>query len=255
VWKSTLDGQTLTFRLAGINNQNFIMRDEQTGSWWQQISGEAILGPLAGKRLQQMSWDEVTFAVWRREHPGTLVLLPDATREESYAKENWEERIAKAPIVTPVDPADDLQPRDLVVGVVSGEAAKAFPWSALGPDRPIADRVGETPLLILMHTDGRSLRCFDRRLKPAAPGDDRNARGSGKPDELASDDPLELFLEAGTDPPILIDAGTGSRWDFAGLAVSGPLEGRRLERATCLKDFWFDWKLYHPGTDVFVDRP
>ena len=232
-----MDGQALTFRLAGINNQNFIMRDEQTGTWWQQISGEAIHGPLKGKRLDHISWDEVTFAVWRGEHPEALVLLPDETKEESYAKENWEERIAKAPTVTPLDPADALQPRDLVVGVVSGEGAKAFPWSALGPDRPISDRVGETPLLILMHTDGRSLRCFDRRPDPA------------------SDEPLDLYLLAQSDPPMLVDAGSGSLWDFTGLATEGPLAGKQLPRAACLKDFWFDWKLYHPATAVFVDRP
>jgi hypothetical protein len=32
VWTRQVDGITLTFRLAGINNQNFIMRDEETGS-------------------------------------------------------------------------------------------------------------------------------------------------------------------------------------------------------------------------------
>ena len=246
-----MDGRTLTFRLAGINNQNFVMRDEQTGTWWQQISGEAILGPLAGKRLQQMSWDEVTFAVWRGEHPGALVLLPDAAKEESYAKENWEERIAKAPTVTPVDASDPLSPRDLVVGVVSGTAARAYPTGALGPDRPIADRVGETPLLIVMHTDGRSLRCFDRRLGAAL----KATASADAPEDIGSDGPLELFLEAGSDPPMLVDLGTGSRWDFSGLATSGPLEGRRLDRVSCLKDFWFDWKLYHPDTDVFIDAP
>jgi hypothetical protein len=238
VWKSTVDGRTLTFRLAGINNQNFVMRDEQTGTWWQQISGEAILGPLKGKSLDHISWDEVTFAVWRGEHPEALVLLPDEAKEESYAKDNWEERIAKAPTVTPVDASDPLSPRDLVVGVVSGDAARAYPYNALGADRPIADRVGETPLIIVMHTDGRSLRCFDRRLDP----------GSG-------DDSLELYLMAGSDPPMMVDAGTGSLWDFSGVATGGPLAGRRLARVTCLKDFWFDWKLYHPDTSVFDDRP
>jgi hypothetical protein len=51
VWSSAIDGRVLTFRLVGINNQNFVMQDDQTGSWWQQVSGEAILGPLKGRRL------------------------------------------------------------------------------------------------------------------------------------------------------------------------------------------------------------
>jgi hypothetical protein len=39
-------GRRLTFHLAGINNQNFLMRDEETGSYCQKISGSAISGPL-----------------------------------------------------------------------------------------------------------------------------------------------------------------------------------------------------------------
>jgi hypothetical protein len=39
--------------------------------------------------------------------------------------------------------------------------------------------------------------------------------------------------------------------EFSGTAISGPLSGKRLERVTLLKDFWFDWKNYHPHTSVF----
>ena len=41
----------LHFYLAGINNQNFLMRDKETGTWWQQITGKAIYGPLKGASL------------------------------------------------------------------------------------------------------------------------------------------------------------------------------------------------------------
>jgi len=68
VWEATVDGRQLHFQLAGINNQNFIMRDEETGSWWQQVTGEAILGPLKGQRLTPVFHDELTFATWKREN-------------------------------------------------------------------------------------------------------------------------------------------------------------------------------------------
>ncbi len=55
-------GLILSFHLAGINNQNFLMRDDQTGTFWQQISGRAISGPLAGLQLEPVYSDEVTFA-------------------------------------------------------------------------------------------------------------------------------------------------------------------------------------------------
>lgn len=48
MWARTIQGETLTFHLAGIHNQNFLMRDEETGSFWQQVSGECIAGPMRG---------------------------------------------------------------------------------------------------------------------------------------------------------------------------------------------------------------
>jgi hypothetical protein len=231
VWKSRLDGRTLHFHLAGINNQNFIMRDEETGTWWQQVTGCAILGPLKGQCLETIPWDEVTFAVFRQEHPGALVLRAAKSAKDDYAEADWEKKVADYPTVTPVDPHDDPKPRDLVVGVASSGAATAYPWTTLAAQNPILDSVGGTPLLILLHPDGRSLRCFDCRIDGTT---------------------LELFLKTGTGPPVIVDGKTGSEWDFAGLAMAGPMAGRRLARVTCLKDFWFDWKTYNPGTRVFA---
>jgi hypothetical protein len=69
VWESTVNGQVLTFRLAGINNQNFIMRDDETGTWWQQVTGKAIHGPLKGYQLKSVFHDDISFAIWKREKP------------------------------------------------------------------------------------------------------------------------------------------------------------------------------------------
>jgi len=231
VWKSRLGGRTLHFHLAGINNQNFIMRDDETGSWWQQVTGCAILGPLSGTCLDAIPWDEVTFGVFKREFPHAQVLLPAADLKDQYAGPDWEKEIAEFPTVTPVDPRDALKPRDLVVGVTSEGSAKAYPWAQLSPARPIVDTVGSTPLLILLNTDGRSLRCFDRRL------DGRT---------------LQSFSGVPSCPPAIHDDDTGSEWDFTGLATSGPLVGARLARLICLKDYWFDWKNYNPNTAVYA---
>ena len=234
MWNATVEGRTLHFHLAGINNQNFIMRDEETGTWWQQITGCALHGPLEGRCLDPVAWDEVTLAVWRQDHPATRVLLPDAERVEEYAGADWEAEIDELPLVTPIDPDDALQPRDLVVGLEAGGAAKAIPWKALFARGALSDRVGEQPVLLVLHPDGRSLRCFDPR---------------------AGGRTLDLFRPpcGGTplaDDEVLRDRDTGSGWDFTGKARSGPLAGTSLAAYPCLKDDWFDWKLYHPGTGV-----
>ena len=85
MWSSIVDGQRLTFRLMGVNNQNFVMEDLQTGTWWQQVTGEALLGPLAGRRLRMLRFDEVALSIWTAEHPDTLVLEPAPGYEQSYS--------------------------------------------------------------------------------------------------------------------------------------------------------------------------
>ena len=61
---------------------------------------------------------------------------------------------------------------------------------------------------------------------------------------------VELFAKVESHPFRLIDAATGSEFDFTGTAVSGPLAGRTLSRVPFLEEYWFDWKNYHPNTEV-----
>ena len=55
------------------------MRDEETGSYWQQITGTAIAGPLKGRELTLVPQDELTFALWKKEQPNGTVLAPLGT--------------------------------------------------------------------------------------------------------------------------------------------------------------------------------
>lgn len=230
MWETTIEGRRLNFHLAGINNQNFIMQDEETGSWWQQVTGEAVLGPLKGRRLKAVSHDELTFATWKGERPDGRVLRPDDSAPWKAFSENWEEKTARMPTVTKSDPGDALPPREVVIGVKVGEKAVAYPLSSLQRQSPIVDTVGGRPIILVLSDDGKSVRVFDRTL---------DARR------------LELFQQAGAKPLRLTDTETGSEWDFTGKAVAGPFAGRQLQKIDFLKDYWFDWKLYNPATTVY----
>lgn len=233
MWETTVEGRPLHFRLAGINNQNFIMRDEETGSWWQQVSGECILGPLKGRRLRSVLHDELTFGLWRRENAAGRVLRPDdrIAAANRYAPADWDARMDKVPVVVTPDADERLGPRALVVGLELGGKAKAYPFDALQKQGPVVDEVGGVPLLVVVAEDGKSVRAFERRVDGRA---------------------LEFFAQPEARPLRLVDAETGSEWDFTGAAVAGPLAGRRLTRVAVLNDYWFDWKLYHPDTDVYM---
>jgi hypothetical protein len=225
-----VEGHILHFRLSGINNQNFIMRDEETGSWWQQISGKAIQGPLKGKQLGSVAFDEVSFALWKQEHPWGQVLLPDAKYQKKYAKADWELRMLSNPTVTIADPKDPLNPRSLVIGVRIDGVSKAYPMQQLLLENPIVDTLASRPILVVTGPDGRSVRAFDRS---------------------SAGQTLDLYLEREGNAFRLVDAQTGSHWDFSGKAIQGPLTGKQLARIQTLKDYWFDWKLYNPQTLIY----
>jgi hypothetical protein len=53
----------------------------------------------------------------------------------------------------------------------------------------------------------------------------------------------------------LVDAETGSTWNFEGRTVAGPLAGRQLKKVFVLEDYWFDWRIYHPDTRVYDIGP
>jgi len=75
--------------------------------------------------------------------------------------------------------------------------------------------------------DGRSTRVFDRRVEGRV-----------------------LEFVARTDPFRIADTASGSEWNFTGAAVTGPLTGRLLSRVPYLEEYWFDWKTYHPSTEL-----
>ena len=230
MWKAEAGGRRLTFHLAGINNQNFLMQDEETGTWWQQVSGEAVAGPLRGQHLEPVFHDEISFAVWKQEQPGGSVLRPEDGAPWRKFSEDWEAKTAKAPVVTPRLPGEPLPAREIVVGVRVGDETKAYPLAALQKQSPVIDTVGGAPIVLVVGDDGRSVRGFRRVV------DGRE---------------LHLFAKPGAKPLRLVDDATASEWSFAGEAVSGPLAGKRLEKVFVLLDYWFDWRTYNPKTGVY----
>ena len=221
----------MRFRLTGINNQNFIMQDDGTGSWWQQVTGRAIAGPLRGKRLTLVPHDEVTFGTWKADHPGGRVLKPDATVEarDDYAPLDWERRMAKTRVVTTLPKKSPFTARTLVVGITVSGRSKAYPLEALRASRVVLDVVGDVPLMLAIGEDGRSVRVFDRRI-------------DGRGHEFVATPSARLSLP---------DIEPISAWDFRGRAIWGPLAGRTLARIGFLLEYWFDWQTYQPATEVY----
>jgi len=290
VWTRTVNGRALHFYLAGINNQNFLMRDKETGTWWQQITGKALYGPVKGAALTLVLSDELSYGEWKAEVADGKVLAPVAKYVKEYDSK-WEPEVAKYPVPFKF-PGTELKPRDVVVGLEVDGPGRAYPWDSLVKQSPVVDRVNGTPLLIAVGPDGKSFRVFVSRIdgkdaefflkadaepevaaQPAVTAAAKVATGSdsksaqektaeaktaqekvsgpnvadAKPDSSAS----KVALPPAPKPWIMLDTATASEWNFQGCAISGSAVGKCLDRVPALKDYWFDWRNYHPQTTVY----
>ena len=88
------------------------MRDEETGSYWQQVTGTAIAGPLKGRQLSLVAQDELTFALWKKERPNGTVLAPMPRYAAKYEKASWENEIARAANGNPRHQGNTRRSRD-----------------------------------------------------------------------------------------------------------------------------------------------
>jgi Protein of unknown function (DUF3179) len=228
VWKRTAAGRVLSFYLAGINNQNFLMRDRETGTWWQQITGKAVYGSLKGASLELAPSDELSFGLWKAEAPDGEVLAPVARDQKEYDSK-WEAEVAKLPVVISF-PGTELQSRDVVVGLEISGQSRAYPQDTIAKQSPIQDHLGGSPIVLVAGPDGKSVRAFVSRL-------------------AGSD--LEFFRKSGTPDFVLVDSQGASEWNFQGCALSGPAAGKCLLSLPAIKDYWFDWRNYHPETTVY----
>jgi hypothetical protein len=232
VWGRDVAGLRLTFHLAGINNQNFLMRDEQTGTYWQQISGKAVSGPLRGSQLPFVHSDELNYGTWQSEEPQGTVLQDAAEYRFGYARKDWDVRMQRAPTV--IDFREHgLKARDLMLGIQAFGASRAFAYDQVIREKLVEDHMGAEPVLLVVGGDGQSVRAFRDRI----PG------VQGAP---------EFYRVSGNQPgALLMDAATGSGWNFQGCAVSGKATGVCLEPVEVIKDYWFDWRNFNPSTTVY----
>ena len=138
------------------------MRDKETGTWWQQITGKAISGPLKGAALELVLSDELTFGEWKAEVSDGKVLAPVPKYVKEYDPK-WEPEVAKYPV--PISfPGTALKSRDVVVGLEMDGPGRAYPWETLAEENRRLLTMQGTPLLVAIGPDENRSACSSAAL-------------------------------------------------------------------------------------------
>ncbi len=87
VFERRLADLTLEFGTTGkLRNSDLVMYDRQTESWWQQFTGEAIVGQLTGQALKLVPARLESFALFKERYPQGQVLVPENPSFRDYGR-------------------------------------------------------------------------------------------------------------------------------------------------------------------------
>lgn len=133
MYDPVIDGQLLHFSVAGVWRRNMIIRDHETGTLWQQATGEALMGELKGKRLNLLGGAMSTWAGWKKQHAETLLATDpaDEKRRPILPQKVLRRMLTVIPqkfYVTGFTSLrhDRIKPHDFVVGVQVGTFCRAY---------------------------------------------------------------------------------------------------------------------------------
>ena len=221
VYDRRVNGETLLFgNTSALHESDMVMLDHQTGSYWVQVSGEAVVGPMTGTRLAPLPAQMATWADWQALHPDTLVLSRNTGYRRDYGRNPFagyaEQLNQTGRFAFPVsDAVNDprLAPGDVVLGVQVGQDTAVYPLAQIG-NGVVNDVVGETAVVVFSRSDGPSGAAYS----PVVEGD-----------------VLTFLLEDGR----IQDEQTGSDWNMAGQATDGPLAGTQLAPFSTRTSLWF----------------
>ena len=121
VFDRRLAGLTLEFGTTGkLRNSDLVMYDRQTESWWQQFTGEAIVGQLTGQSLTLVPARLESFSLFKERHPQGQVLIPENPSLRAYGRNPYSGYDSSArPFLYGGDVPKDIDPMVRVVLVRS----------------------------------------------------------------------------------------------------------------------------------------
>jgi len=163
---------------------------------------------------------------------------PVWTRAKSWRDIFYLKLLSRANVIDPASPVmvypleheqDRRLPlKSLVLGVLVGSQARAYPVTMATSRKVINDQLGGRSLAIFCSDDFMQL--YDRRI----------------------DNDTVLSFKRLEQTDRFIDRESGSEWSVTGVCVGGEHQGRQLAPvAHYNKIFWYVWADYFPGSEVF----
>ena len=243
--RPTIDGVTLTFGTSGnLRNSDLVMWDRQTESWWQQFTGEAIVGDLTGTKLEPLPAAIISWADFKNSHPDGQVLSINTGFNRSYGRNPYAgyDNVNNLPFAFTGDLDGQLPPMTRVVGILLKDGrGGAYPRDLIQENQVCNETVGKESIVIFWKPGTASA------LDSSSISDGRDI---GTTAVFSRDLDGQTLSFSPNGDGTFTDLETGTRWDILGTALEGPLSGSRLVPIPHHDTFWFAWAAFVPEANL-----
>ena len=247
VFERAVDGDVLDFGVSGnLRNSDLIMWDRQSETWWQQLTGEGIVGAMTGKRLTVLPATIISWSDFKASHPDGLVLSDETGFARAYGTNpyaGYDDARARPFLFSGVIDGR-LLPMERVVALTVGDVDAAFPFSVLEQEKVVTYGLDGRDIVVFYRAGTTS--ALDRRS--IANSRDVGATGVFVPEVQGR---VLTFRAEGES---FVDEETGSVWSILGRAIEGPLAGEQLSPIVHGNHFWFAWGAFKPETKVYLGK-
>ncbi len=163
----SIAGDVHLFSEHGLYDGLFLMRDEESGTFWDHMTGEAVYGPMVGTSLDVTALQQTTVAQALLQDSDAVVALSD--------RELWEEDNLKLDgllarvrgglsqfFSATIEREDDRRPTmDLGLGVWGGDQAIYYPYdTVLAEGNAILGRYDGRGILVYLDPTARALAAY-----------------------------------------------------------------------------------------------
>ena len=246
VFDRRLDGVVHDFGVSGnLRKSDLIMWDHQTESWWQQLTGDAIVGELTGKQLTFIPALIISWTDFKTTNPEGTVLSRDNGLDGFYLygvnPYPGYDRVDSPPFLffDATDPR--LLPMERIAAVTIGDTSVAFPLSILETERVVNYTIAGQDIVVIFKPG--TLSALDNSYIE----DSRDVGATGVFDPNLNGQKLTFRSDGDT----IVDNETGSQWNILGQATQGSLKGSRLNPIIHANHFWFAWGAFKPDTKIY----
>jgi len=210
---------TATLSATGkVYNNNTILKDEESGSFWIQATGQAIQGSQIGETLSMIPSQMMTWKVWKDAYPSGLVLSTNTGITRDYARHPYGNYDTSKGVYFPLNyMSPDFTSKWVTYGVTDGTNGLGFAAEVLRGTGMMTAKLGDVPVIAIYNFDDSTVRVF----------------------ETTSNNGDEHTFSYDYAKKRLTDNETGSVWYADGWNVKNNDEEHALIEIPAVRGYWF----------------